>query len=172
MKEQEELARAMVEEEGRAKKEEEKVPPELRLGYREDIGRGSGGEDGAEGAGVVTAGSGNEDGDAVKKDVLEDTKGSALTSSSALSSESAQGATQPPQNHTEPISPPAAPHPQPATLPPTQTLAEFPALVQPQTPRTTSTLSDSTSWVDYAIVGIVVMLIVMVMKKVLALEGL
>lgn len=173
LKEQEELARAME-----GKKEEEKVPEQLKLGYREDIERKG---DAAETAGGGD-GNGDGDGDAKKKDVLDDTKvlASILTSAplSSLPPDSAQGAAhtqrpQPPTSPTPPQQAPPAPHPQPATLPSTQTLPESSILTQTQTPRPNSiTSSDSTSWVDYAIVGIVIMLIIMIMKKLLAFEGL
>jgi len=169
--EQEELARKMEEEavgNGRERKEEEKVPEELKLGYREDIERKDGKTADGAGGGEVGA----DDADLAQSSLNE------VSSPPKASSTHAQPTfehSERPQDHTLP----PAPQPQAATIPasvpvPITTSQAQTATIQPQTTQRQqqqlAPAPTANSWIDLAIVGIAVMLGAMVLRKLLLLN--
>lgn len=180
LKEQEELAKEM-EKEGKLK-EEEKVPEELKMGYREDIER----KEGAESAhSAMTA----------KRDVASSAETPAAgedlpvpATTEALPPPSVKQAdvqSAPPPSQAEQPPTPRAPQLQSATIAPTSTTSQVPvapiANTQPQPPPPLVqemrpaqpqpvAVATSNSWLDLAIVGIAVMLGVMVIRKLLMLD--
>jgi ubiquitin-conjugating enzyme E2 J1 len=167
LEEQEELARKM-EEEGGEGKEEEKVPEELKLGYREDIERQD-----VKSADTTGGGGGIDAGDSDGAPALTD-EGS--LSPKALSTQ-AQPTSQHPEPPTSPDQPlPPAPQPQAATIPASITAPVTPAQTQPPiiqrqtTQQQLAPAPTANSWIDLAIVGIAVMLGAMVLRKLLLLN--
>ena len=160
LREQEELTRKMEEEEGKTVKEEA-VPELLKMGYREDIEK-------KKKENAVSAVGGDrsvENGDIGAVSAIEvPATGTAPPQSTGRTQATQQ------QNEALPQQVPAAPHPQPATLPASQMFPQIP--VSAQTRRPNPTTQANTPWVDLAIGGIAAMLFVMVMKKVLAFESL
>jgi len=169
LEEQEELARKMEEEGvGRGTKEEEKVPEELKLGYREDIER-------KEGKSADDAGSGGSS--------AVDCPPGTLSSKDEVSlpPDTVSTQKQPSSQHAEPIPQdqplPPAPQPQAATIPasvpvPVTSTQAQPPITQPQTGQQQQLPPAPTanSWIDLAIVGIAVMLGAMVVRKLLLLN--
>ena len=150
------------------KRQEEKVPEELKLGYREDIERKDGKS--ADGAG---GGSG-----AVESSETLSSKDEGSLHPNALPTQP-----QPTFQHSELSLPqdqplPPAPQPQAATIPasvpvPVTTTQAQPPTIQPQTAQQQQQLAaapTANSWIDLAIVGIAVMLGAMVVRKLLLLN--
>lgn len=156
--EQEELARKLEEEEG-SMREEEKVPEDLKLGYREDI-EGKKETKELEGKGVVDEAAGI----------------AAIAGAGSAPAAGENAALQ--ENVSEPPQLPPAPQPHHATVatasapPPLrpqrqQTTAVHAAVPTTQMQRQAQPEATASSWIDLAIIGIAVMLGVMILKNVL-----
>jgi ubiquitin-conjugating enzyme E2 J1 len=177
LKEQEELADAM-EKEGKLRKEEEKVPEELKLGYREDIERKEGTVlDSTSSATSIIAGE--------MASIAENPPAAAPLAPEAPSDEHVVQVDVPPTADIQLDQPPTprAPQLQPATIATSSTAPQVPAapqadvqrppLVQALRPLQAQPIVIATpnSWLDLAIVGIAVMLGVMVLRKLLLLDS-
>lgn len=142
MREREELAKEAEAEEG--KKEEEAVPEELRLAYREDLAK----EESAQPESSSGASSAKE---AEKQ----------ATSSTPAAQQNAGQPASAPASVSQPAAPPRAAPAAPAIPAPTRTVPATPALRQQHRP-----LDDGVpAWIDKAIYGVLGALAFMILRK-------